>query len=229
VKTDEYIIFENKYFKGAAKVIYIDPNTTSILQTPFALVMIADVQTHSFIQSHPISESECTLLLSEDPEPFPINDDLEIEQVQDSISSFTSFIKSDSEYQGIGRIKEALECAAASYMSDLLAIPSIPPPSSQSTDPVRSTDSTPAPSIAAPNPVHSILSGTSPAAFLPSSSDDLDADMQCFEYFLNKIKESCEKSKEVDDETRRKNAESTIMELAKYLSLDDELEDEVDE
>ena len=228
MKTDEYIVFENKYFKGAAKVNYIDPNTESILMPPFALVMIADSQTLSFIQSHPISDSDCTLLLSEEPNPefLPINEDLEIEQVQDSITTFTSFIKSDSEYQGIGRIKEALECAAASYMSDLLSIPSI---SSVSLNPIQSTESNPAPLIATPNPVHSNPSSIPTAAILPSSSDDLDTDMQCFEYFLNKIKESCEKSKEVDDETRRKNAEATIMELAKYLSLDDEFENEADE
>ena len=44
----------------------------------------------------------------------------------------------------------------------------------------------------------------------------------------NKIKENCDHSKNVDGETRKKNAEETINELIHYLQLNEDKEDDED-
>lgn len=54
---------------------------------------------------------------------------------------------------------------------------------------------------------------------------DLDKDIDDFEYFLKKIRETSESSKNADDETRRRNAEDTINELVKYLRIEDDDEE----
>jgi hypothetical protein len=128
------------------------------------------------------------------------------EVVIDSISEFSGFRKENFEMVGIARVKEALECAVAGFISDLEEIPAEP------------FETLPRPSIL-PELSETL---THPSIQKPLKKDDLEADMENFEYFLSKIKETCEKSKTTDDETRRKNAELAILELSKYLSLDSE-------
>ena len=181
-ETFEEILFENKYFKASVPVIIQSFDNSPHCERPFGVVFVYSQGFKEFLAQNPdvLSSSECNILFSEkNIEDFEDFEDLGLEILIESLEEFKGFQKNEEENIGIGRIKEALECAAASVIK-------------------------------------------TPAKPLTTEDDNIEKEIEDFEYFLKKIKENCEKSKEVDDETRKKNAEETIRELTQYLRLEDD-------
>ncbi|OMJ82531.1 hypothetical protein SteCoe_16760 [Stentor coeruleus] len=212
------ITFANKYFTKTIPILKNALSPVPILEKPYAMIFIyTDILNHLIPTfSNLLDNSECNILFipSENFENLkPFEDlgieitnesiesftsfrkenfenlkpfeDLGIEITNESIESFTSFRKEDSEMVGVGRVYEALECAAASFALE------------EKEKPKKEEKK-------------------------QGQEVELEKDIDDFEYFLKKIKETSEGSKNADDETRRRNAEDTIHELVKYLRIEDD-------
>ena len=206
--------FENKYFKGSVPVVFVRFEEDFRFEAPFAVVFLYNPRHQSKIAEKipQLQEAECKILLCEKEEATEQLEDLcesgEIEIVHDSIQRFSGFIKTNSEFQGIGRIKEALECAVASFIHDLQELQSDPnEPKSKSQPEEEKEEKKKA------KETHKL------------NEEDLEHELHDFDYFLTKIKENVTKASTSDDQTRKQNAENTILALAKYLSLEDSDED----
>lgn len=196
--------FQNKYFKGSIPVVFARFDEDIEFELPFAVVFIFNPSYRSKItEKFPkLQEAECKILLAEE-QPTEELENLceseEIEIVTDNIQQFSGFIKTNSEFQGIGRIKEALECAAASFVRDLQEL-QLDPNEPESNFLKKEEEKTHKQGL---------------------TEEELEHELQDFDYFLTKIKENVSKASTLDDQSRKQNAENTILALAKYLSLDD--------
>ena len=188
------ILLENKYFSETIPVIVLPFNTIADITSPYAVVIIYNQDTRDFLTAHSsiLEASECNILFNESSdEAENISKEFDIEFICDNLEEFKGMNKENGEMIGVGRIKEAIECAVASFVTKQKK----PEKKNQNKE---------------------------------VTAEEMEKDMEDFEYFLNKIKENCDHSKNVDGETRKKNAEETINELIHYLQLNEDKEDDED-
>lgn len=229
----ERVNFENKYFRGAAPAVFIDKFEDVRIDAPFAVVFVNFPGILELFKEGDgrWQEAECKILLCDkaDEELECICEDLEIEIVIDSIQHFTGFTRNNYEYQGIGRIKEALECAVASYLTELEEVQgdneTQPKEEEKKQESHKKEEKEEEKWKLKEETNEENSEKNTNISKNTVKEEDFENDLQNFDYFLSKIKQNCVDSKNLDDETRRKNAEKTIIELAKYLQLDDSDED----
>lgn len=112
-----HLKFENKYFSASVPVYVHDYGYDLNHPGPFAVVVVYSSGCKEFIDRNAalLDNSECNILFYNDhAEPFEEDSGLEV--VVDTLDTFSEFRKDDGEFVGVGRIKEALECACASFV-----------------------------------------------------------------------------------------------------------------
>ncbi|CAG9312656.1 unnamed protein product [Blepharisma stoltei] len=183
-----FLSFTNKYFTLDVNIyakLYTDEEE---LTQPYAIILLDSELLKEWHNKNTqkIENSECSLLISngenEDLENWAIEN--EIEYVYDNLDSFEGFKKEDGENIGLGRVREAIECAAAPYAK------------TEKPSEVKQEEREP-------------------------TEEEIENDLDTFEYFLNKIREVREMAPNSTEEERKERAENTIKELMEKFKLDD--------
>lgn len=182
------LLLKNKYFSTEIPVKLLGFHENFEASGPFALVILFSTAAAEFITKHLglVGASECNILFAEaeNEAAEALCDENGIEFVWEHLGSFTEMKRINGEMIGVGRVKEAIECAAAGFIKQ-----------------VKKEEEKKEP-----------------------TEEEIEKDMENFEYFLNKIKDTKEISKGLDDESRKKYAEDTIRELVEYLKINEDLE-----
>jgi len=193
------LIVKTKYFEVPLRVQHLD--RLDLQLQSIAIVLLGDSELQlSEEEGSFLRDTEHAILFtqSHSEELASLADSLGVDYASQDLTNFTGFLREDYENVGLARVKETIELAVG---SEVLAG-----------------------NISQGNRLSEPQEQPQPEAQSDSSSEDeakLESELELFDTYMQKIRETALAAKDLSDDDRRDKAEALITEVMRFLKIDD--------